>query len=124
VGHEMKCSTCLFDNGSNRTRHPRRPGASNKVQDAVVSDLEKATIDGFISERKVLIYIFENVLKKLKIARSYSKERKVPPPLQKKLESLEVLKEANRKKQEMLDEKKSDLRCKLDKLAKQVTGCF
>ncbi|GJR02142.1 zinc finger CCCH domain-containing protein 41 [Tanacetum coccineum] len=47
---------------------------------------------------------------------------KVPPPLQKKMESLEVLKEEIRKKQEMLDQKRRDFRSKLDKLAKQATG--
>ncbi|XP_024977717.1 zinc finger CCCH domain-containing protein 41-like isoform X2 [Cynara cardunculus var. scolymus] len=47
---------------------------------------------------------------------------KVPPPLQKKLESLEVLKEELRKKQEMLDQKRNDFRRKLDKLEKQATG--
>ncbi|XP_023735224.1 zinc finger CCCH domain-containing protein 41 isoform X1 [Lactuca sativa] len=43
------------------------------------------------------------------------------PPLQKKLENLEVLKEELRKKQEMLDQKRNDFRRKLDKLAKQTT---
>ncbi|PWA94713.1 Nucleotide-binding, alpha-beta plait [Artemisia annua] len=43
------------------------------------------------------------------------------PPRQKKLESLEVLKEEIRKKQEMLEQKRSDFRCNLDKLAKQAT---
>ncbi|KAI3500905.1 hypothetical protein L1887_36734 [Cichorium endivia] len=47
---------------------------------------------------------------------------KVPPPLQKKLENLEVLKEELRKKQEMLDQKRNDFRRKLDKLEKQTTG--
>ncbi|KAI3670081.1 hypothetical protein L6452_41699 [Arctium lappa] len=47
---------------------------------------------------------------------------KVTPPLQKKLESLEVLKEELRKKQEMLDQKRNDFRRKLDKLEKQATG--
>ncbi|KAL7614666.1 hypothetical protein Lser_V15G07777 [Lactuca serriola] len=47
---------------------------------------------------------------------------KVPPPSQKKLENLEVLKEELRKKQEMLDRKRNDFRRKLDKLAKQATG--
>lgn len=45
---------------------------------------------------------------------------KVPPPQQKKLESLEVLKEELRKKQEMLDQKRNEFRRQLDKLAKQV----
>ncbi|KVI09192.1 zinc finger CCCH domain-containing protein 41-like isoform X1 [Cynara cardunculus var. scolymus] len=47
---------------------------------------------------------------------------KAPPPSQKKLESLEVLKEELRKKQEMLDQKRNDFRRKLDKLEKQATG--
>ncbi|KAJ9562937.1 hypothetical protein OSB04_008097 [Centaurea solstitialis] len=47
---------------------------------------------------------------------------KAPPPLQKKMESLEVLKEELRKKQEMLDQKRNDFRRKLDKLEKQATG--
>ncbi|KAH0984704.1 hypothetical protein GBA52_011881 [Prunus armeniaca] len=44
------------------------------------------------------------------------------PPLQKKLENLEQLKEELRKKQEMLDQKRNDFRRKLDKLEKQATG--
>lgn len=47
---------------------------------------------------------------------------KAAPPSQKKLETLEVLKEELRKKQEMLDRKRNDFRRKLDKLAKQATG--
>ncbi|KAM0022653.1 putative transcription factor C3H family [Helianthus debilis subsp. tardiflorus] len=47
---------------------------------------------------------------------------KPPPPSQKKLENLEVLKEELRKKQEMLDQKRNDFRRKLDKLAKQATA--
>ncbi|XP_071706117.1 zinc finger CCCH domain-containing protein 41 [Rutidosis leptorrhynchoides] len=47
---------------------------------------------------------------------------KAPPPSQKKLENLEVLKEELRKKQEMLDQKRNEFRRKLDKLAKQATG--
>ncbi|KAJ9540560.1 hypothetical protein OSB04_027066 [Centaurea solstitialis] len=47
---------------------------------------------------------------------------KAPPPSQKKLESLEVLKEELRKKQELLDQKRNDFRRKLDKLEKQATG--
>ncbi|KAI3784703.1 hypothetical protein L1987_43806 [Smallanthus sonchifolius] len=47
---------------------------------------------------------------------------KVTPPLQKKLESLELLKEELRKKQEMLDQKRNDFRRKLDKLVKQARG--
>ncbi|XP_076942595.1 zinc finger CCCH domain-containing protein 41-like [Bidens hawaiensis] len=47
---------------------------------------------------------------------------KPPPPSQKKLENLEVLKEELRKKQEMLDQKRNDFRRKLDKLEKQATG--
>lgn len=42
------------------------------------------------------------------------------PPLQKKLESLELMKEELRKKQEMLDQKRNDFRRQLDKLEKQV----
>lgn len=45
---------------------------------------------------------------------------KVPPPGQKKLDSLEQLKEELRKKQEMLDQKRNDFRHKLNKLEKQV----
>ncbi|KAI3704802.1 hypothetical protein L1987_75031 [Smallanthus sonchifolius] len=47
---------------------------------------------------------------------------KPPPPSQKKLENLEVLKEELRKKQEMLDQKRNDFRLKLDKLEKQTTA--
>ncbi|GJZ74042.1 hypothetical protein Tco_0638188 [Tanacetum coccineum] len=62
------------------------------------------------------------LIKMWEVSKSYSKERKVPPPLQKNLKSLEVLKDENQKKRkEMLDQKWSDLRCKLDNLAKQVT---
>ena len=45
---------------------------------------------------------------------------KAPPPLQKKLESLEQLKEELRKKQEMLDQKRNDFRRQLQKLEKHV----
>lgn len=48
----------------------------------------------------------------------------VQPPLQKKLETLEQLKEQLRKKQEMLDQKRNDFRRKLDKLEKQVRSIF
>ncbi|XP_044502345.1 zinc finger CCCH domain-containing protein 41 isoform X2 [Mangifera indica] len=44
------------------------------------------------------------------------------PPLQKKLDSLEQLKEELRKKQELLDQKRNDFRRKLDKLEKQSGG--
>ncbi|KAI9176304.1 hypothetical protein LWI28_001022 [Acer negundo] len=47
---------------------------------------------------------------------------KVPPPFQKKIDSLEQLKEELRKKQEMLDQKRNDFRRKLDKLEKQAAG--
>ncbi|XP_059643519.1 zinc finger CCCH domain-containing protein 41 [Cornus florida] len=47
---------------------------------------------------------------------------KAPPSSQKKLESLELLKEELRKKQEMLDQKRNDFRRQLDKLEKQTTG--
>ncbi|KAK3183620.1 hypothetical protein Dsin_030906 [Dipteronia sinensis] len=47
---------------------------------------------------------------------------KVPPPLQKKIDSLEQLKEELRKKQEMLDQKRNEFRRKLDKLEKQAAG--
>ncbi|KAI7750376.1 hypothetical protein M8C21_014702 [Ambrosia artemisiifolia] len=47
---------------------------------------------------------------------------KPPPPSQKKLENLEVLKEELRKKQEMLDQKRNDFRRKLDELEKQATA--
>ncbi|KAI7734383.1 hypothetical protein M8C21_024536 [Ambrosia artemisiifolia] len=49
-------------------------------------------------------------------------DTKVTPPLQKKLESLELLKEELKKKQEMLDQKRNDFRLKLDKLEKKATG--
>ncbi|KAK7266049.1 hypothetical protein RIF29_18688 [Crotalaria pallida] len=45
-----------------------------------------------------------------------------PPPLQKKLENLEHLKEELRKKQEMLDQKRNEFRRQLNKLEKQATG--
>ncbi|CAI9111483.1 OLC1v1011711C1 [Oldenlandia corymbosa var. corymbosa] len=44
------------------------------------------------------------------------------PPLQKKLESLELLKEELRKKQEMLDQKRSEFKRHLNKLEKQAGG--
>lgn len=47
---------------------------------------------------------------------------KAPPPLQKKLESLELLKEELRKKQELLDQKRNDFRRQLQKLEKQASG--
>ncbi|KAL4355154.1 hypothetical protein GQ457_06G041240 [Hibiscus cannabinus] len=43
----------------------------------------------------------------------------VPPPLQKKLETLEQMKEELRKKQEMLEQKRNNFRRQLDKLKKQ-----
>nr|XP_043634223.1 zinc finger CCCH domain-containing protein 41 [Erigeron canadensis]XP_043634224.1 zinc finger CCCH domain-containing protein 41 [Erigeron canadensis] len=46
---------------------------------------------------------------------------KAPPPSQKKLEILEVLKKEIRQKQEMLDQKRNDFRRKLEKLQKQAT---
>lgn len=45
---------------------------------------------------------------------------KAPPIPQKKLESLEILKEELRKKQEMLDQKRNEFKRQLDKLQKQV----
>ncbi|XP_027075253.1 zinc finger CCCH domain-containing protein 41 [Coffea arabica] len=47
---------------------------------------------------------------------------KAVPPLQKKLESLELLKEQVRKKQEMLDQKRNEFKRQLNKLEKQATG--
>ncbi|KAK4392962.1 Zinc finger CCCH domain-containing protein 41 [Sesamum angolense] len=47
---------------------------------------------------------------------------KAPPPQQKKLESLELLKEELRKKQEMLEQKRNEFRRQLDKLEKQAVG--
>ncbi|XWS32743.1 hypothetical protein CRYUN_Cryun22dG0015700 [Craigia yunnanensis] len=47
---------------------------------------------------------------------------KVPPPLQKKLETLEQMKEELRKKQEMLEQKRNDFRRQLNKLEKQSSG--
>ncbi|XP_054815094.1 zinc finger CCCH domain-containing protein 41 isoform X1 [Prosopis cineraria] len=47
---------------------------------------------------------------------------KTVPPLQKKLENLEQLKEELRKKQEMLDQKRNEFRRHLNKLEKQATG--
>lgn len=47
---------------------------------------------------------------------------KVPPPLQRKLDNLEYLKEELRKKQEMLDQKRNEFRRQLNKLEKQATG--
>ncbi|XP_059670116.1 zinc finger CCCH domain-containing protein 41-like [Cornus florida] len=46
---------------------------------------------------------------------------KAPPPFQKKLESLELMKELL-KKQEMLDQKRNDFRRQLDKLERQASG--
>ncbi|PIN21823.1 hypothetical protein CDL12_05456 [Handroanthus impetiginosus] len=45
---------------------------------------------------------------------------KAPPPKQKKLESLELLKEEIRKKQEMLDQKRAEFLQKMTKLEKQA----
>lgn len=45
-----------------------------------------------------------------------------PPQQQKKLESLELLKEELRKKREMLDQKRNEFRRQLDKLEKQAVG--
>lgn len=47
---------------------------------------------------------------------------KPPPPLQKKLDNLEQLKEELRKKQELLDQKRNDFRRQLDKFQKQAGG--
>ncbi|KAI8541438.1 hypothetical protein RHMOL_Rhmol08G0060600 [Rhododendron molle] len=47
---------------------------------------------------------------------------KAPPPLQKKQESLELLKEELRKKQELLDQKRNDFRRQLHKLERQTSG--
>ncbi|KAL3624269.1 hypothetical protein CASFOL_033085 [Castilleja foliolosa] len=47
---------------------------------------------------------------------------KAPPPQQKKLETLELLKEQLRKKQEMLDQKRNEFKLQLDKLEKQAVG--
>ncbi|KAH7851723.1 hypothetical protein Vadar_015740 [Vaccinium darrowii] len=44
------------------------------------------------------------------------------PPLQKKQESLELLKEELRKKQELLDQKRNDFRRQLHKLERQTSG--
>ncbi|GAB4846716.1 hypothetical protein Ancab_025722 [Ancistrocladus abbreviatus] len=46
---------------------------------------------------------------------------KAPPPLQKKLQNLELLEEI-RRKQELLEQKRNEFRRKLDKLEKQTTG--
>ncbi|KAJ8775067.1 hypothetical protein K2173_020071 [Erythroxylum novogranatense] len=46
----------------------------------------------------------------------------ITPPVQKKLETLEQLKEELRKKQELLDQKRNDFRRQLNKLEKQATG--
>ncbi|XP_052188208.1 zinc finger CCCH domain-containing protein 41-like [Diospyros lotus] len=45
-----------------------------------------------------------------------------PPPSQKKLESLEILKEELRKKQELLDQKRSDFQRQLHKFEKQTSS--
>ncbi|KAG6392494.1 hypothetical protein SASPL_146716 [Salvia splendens] len=47
---------------------------------------------------------------------------KAPPLQQKKFESLEILKEELRKKQELLDQKRNEFRRQLDKLQKQAVG--
>ncbi|KAL6552954.1 hypothetical protein OROGR_006796 [Orobanche gracilis] len=47
---------------------------------------------------------------------------KAPPPQQKKLERLELLKEELRKKQEMLELKRNEFRRQLDKLEEQAVG--
>ncbi|GFS35478.1 zinc finger (CCCH-type) family protein [Actinidia rufa] len=49
---------------------------------------------------------------------------RAPPSLQKKQESLELLKEELREKQELLDKKRNDFRRQLDKLGKQVILSF
>lgn len=53
-----------------------------------------------------------------------SSSPKAPPPLQKKQESLELLKEELRKKQELLDQKRNDFRRQLHKLERQVILIF
>ncbi|KAJ8557170.1 hypothetical protein K7X08_002795 [Anisodus acutangulus] len=47
---------------------------------------------------------------------------KAPPAVQKKVESLELLKEELRKKQELLDQKRNEFRRQLNKLEKQAVG--
>ncbi|XP_021736745.1 zinc finger CCCH domain-containing protein 41-like [Chenopodium quinoa] len=47
---------------------------------------------------------------------------KMTPPVQKKMENLEVLREELRKKQEMLEQRRIEFRRQLEKLAKQATG--
>ncbi|KAK4341043.1 hypothetical protein RND71_039544 [Anisodus tanguticus] len=47
---------------------------------------------------------------------------KAPPAVQKKVESLELLKEELRKKQELLDQKRNEFRRQLNKLEKQAAG--
>ncbi|XP_058778643.1 zinc finger CCCH domain-containing protein 41-like [Vicia villosa] len=47
---------------------------------------------------------------------------KVAPPSQRKLESLEHLREQMRKKQEILDQKRNEFKRRLNKFAKQATG--
>lgn len=47
---------------------------------------------------------------------------KVPPPLQRKLENLEHLKEELRKKQEILDQKRNEFKRQLNKLENKATG--
>lgn len=48
---------------------------------------------------------------------------KAAPALQKKVESLKLLKEELRKKQELLDQKRNEFRLRLNKLEKQVIAC-
>lgn len=49
---------------------------------------------------------------------------KIPPPVQKKLETLEQLREELRKKQELLEQKRNSFRQELVKYEKQVYLCF
>uniref|UniRef100_A0A5B6ZDS3 Putative zinc finger CCCH domain-containing protein 41 n=1 Tax=Davidia involucrata TaxID=16924 RepID=A0A5B6ZDS3_DAVIN len=89
---------------------PPHPPAANRVKDTLQSPAPKvsvahASVPASDSPKSVV-----------------ANSPKAPPPSQKKLESLELLKEELRKKQEMLDQKRNDFRRQLDKLEKQATG--
>uniref|UniRef100_A0A5B6ZEI2 Putative zinc finger CCCH domain-containing protein 41 n=1 Tax=Davidia involucrata TaxID=16924 RepID=A0A5B6ZEI2_DAVIN len=89
---------------------PPHPPAANRVKDTLQSPAPKvsvahASVPASDSPKSVV-----------------ANSPKAPPPSQKKLESLELLKEELRKKQEMLDQKRNDFRRHLDILEKQATG--
>ena len=87
----------------------------NKGKDDLQSASSKATIGHASVAPMPASYIPKPVV---------TSSLKVPAPSEKKLETLEVLKEELRKKQQMLDQKRNDFKRQLDKLEKQVSYQF